>query len=231
MDYQLKLLSYSPISVGNEIYAYPIKLCEIRDVGEQYYNQCLSLILRDKSDMKIQDDVTMLEINGALCLGDVTYRAMFTSALSFFVKEDINLHDEGYFYLGDKINNKIITNEIFEQLVSVIRRQNFIADNPQRKPNPANSKAQELIDKMNKIKQQINEKNKDDSFSLYDVISIVSVHSANYGFFNVWDLTIFQLYTIFMRLIKKDDYDSKFSLLLQGASVDSSDLNHWTTKI
>lgn len=229
------LLSHCPIPVGNKIFVHPITIGEIRDVGESQYNRYLSILCKDKEDFQFEndDDLSLLDLNYIYCLYSDEYRGIYLEALSFFLKEQIHLHPDGFFYLGDLPEGRFITSSVYEELLQVLKKQNLVPDkkDKDRQFKPDNDKAKELIEKMKQIKEKIKKKDVGEELNLYDIVSIVSVHSANYGFFNVWDLTIYQLYTIFIRLMKKDDYDSKFSLMLQGAQIELSELKHWATRL
>lgn len=232
-DIDLKILRGSPIDVGVGK-LYPLTIGEISDIGESEYNRCISVttILQDKLEFEGQK-LTHFETTIVYCAQSPEFNEVFLKALNIFFKEKVHFYrDGGIFYLGELEDRRFIDEEKFNHMKTVIKKQNFIKDDLEEKEfKPANDKAKELIEKMKQVKSKIKQQNNDDGLNIGDIVSIVAAHTPNVSIFSVWDLTVFQLYNLYLRLILKDTYESNFYLLPHTSDSKSLDLKHWATKI
>lgn len=230
---EMALLKGKPIDLG-VCKVHPLTLNEIVDMTEEKYNQALSLITFNKSRLDINDEelnqLTDYQILFAYCYHNPEIRELFFESVEIFLKEPIHMHELGFFYLGELEEQRIIDENIFKQIQEVIKKQNFLSTE-QTEFKPANDKAAELIEKIKKVKEKLAKQNRDNELSLNDIVSIVACYSDGINLFNVWDLTIYQLYIAYMRLIMWDDYHTKYILLPHVTDSSSLDLKHWATKI
>jgi hypothetical protein len=232
-DLELKLLSGSAIEIDGVGFLHPLKLQEISQIGELKYNQFLSAITYKHEPIVIENkQLSPFEVLLVYCYHDQLYKDVFFNALKNIFKEDIHLHEGGFFYLGRLSEKRIIDESKFDQMKAIIKKQNFIKDvELEQEYKPHSDKVAEYIEKMKKIKAKLQKQNAEEGLNLSDIISIISAYSPNINMFNVWDLTVYQLYTLYLRLMMKDNYESQFQLMLQGADIKSSDIKHWATKI
>lgn len=230
---EMELLKGKPIDLG-VCKVYPLTLNEIVDMTEEKYNQALSLITFNKNRLQINDEelnkLTDYEILLAYCYHQSDFRELFFESVETFLKEPIHLHELGFFYLGDLEEQRIIDENVLKQIQEVIRKQNFLSTE-KTEFKPANDKAAELIEKIKKVKEKLAKQNRDNELNLSDIVSIVACYSDGINMFNVWDLTIYQLYITYMRLIMWDEYHTKYILLPHVTDSTSLDLKHWATKI
>lgn len=231
-DVGLKILRGSPIDIGVGK-VYPLILDEIVEIGELKYNQYLSYATFNQKDIVIEDHtLTPFEVCVLYSHHDINFRDIFLSSLSAFFKEPLSYHGNGFFYLGELEEQRFIDEQKYNETMLIIKKQNFLKDNEADKEfKPHNDRAAELSEKLKQIKSKIKEENNDTGLNLSDIISIVSAHMPNVSIFSVWGLTVFQLYTLYLRLILKDNYDSNFYLMPHVADSKSLDLKHWATKI
>jgi hypothetical protein len=236
---ELKLLAGDPIQVGNVCKVHPLKLREIKDIGEDVYNQNLFFITLNKEKLKDneifnQEILTQLsdyELFILLYVQDPYFQQSITHFFNLIFKEpQISLHQEGFFYLGDISEKRWITEDIFNQITQIIKKQNLLQEE-EKQFRPANDKARELIEKRKKIMQKLQKQNKQDGLKLSDIVSIVSSYSPDINILNVWDLTVYQLYNAYIRLLVKDSFEREFAQYLQGADPQKLNLKHWASKI
>lgn len=231
IDYGLKLIKGTPIDIGIGM-VHPLKLSEIHDIGETQYNQYLGFINVDAKTLQIEDEtIKPFQIVQMLCTLDQAYRINLLSAMQLMFKEEIKLHQSGVFFIGNEAELRILNEEKFEIFRDVIRKQNFLSEQKEEKFNPKDDKAKELIEKYKNIQKQLKERNKEKGLGLEDIISIVTSYVPNVDLFNVWDLTVYQLYTIYSRLMMKENYESNFAVYLQSGDPNSLDLKHWARRI
>jgi superfamily I DNA/RNA helicase len=240
---KLKLLSGDPIDIGLCI-IYPLTLCEVKDVGENEYNSYISCLLTGKSSIdytKIEDEELLDEINKSsnydflvsFASQDNNLKNLIEKSLSFFLKESVKYHGNGFFYIGKIDEHRIINSDAFELIKSIIKQQNYIQDEEEKPLNPHNEKAKQLIEKMKEVKSQLKKSNKEEGLHLSDIISIVSNYSNDINILTVWSLYVYQLYEIYIRLIMWDNYHNNHLLLPHVSDQKSLDLKHWarTTNI
>jgi hypothetical protein len=233
-DLELKLLHGSPIELSNIGFIYPLTLREISDIGEIQYNKLIFSATFKRDDLIIKNHkLTPFETIWVYCYQDNLFREMFYSAIKTFMKEEIRLHENGFFYFGKIEENKIFDEEKYNEFSLIVKKQNFIKDHQEEKEefNPHDERARELIEKLKYYRQKVKEKNQENGLNLSDIISIVAAHSGNLNIFTVWDLTVYQLYTLYLRLMMKENYESQFYLLPHVSDSKSLDLKHWATKI
>lgn len=236
----LQLQKGSPIDVGL-CKVYPLTLGEITDfVGENKYNQLLSSLLIDKSSLNLDDvskeekeifdKLTTYEIIILHSFRDEEMRKVFIKSFSLFLREEIHYHQEGFFYIGELTDNRIITKENFEQIKQILKKQNYLQD-AEDDFKPANEKTIELYEKMKKIKEKLKKKNPDDGLKLSDIVSIVATYSNDISILTVWNLTIYQLYESYLRLIMWDNYHTSYMHLPHMDEEDRKSMIHWASKL
>lgn len=239
-DILLKLLRGKPISIGI-CKIHPLHLNEIDDMdnGELTYRQYISPLLLDKNNIIEQDpslaERSAFEIFLLYCFHDKEYRKIVLDSLKLFSKDEPFYHPEGFIFFGKIEEQRFLDDVVFDRLQSVIKQQNFLKeDKPENEPIYANEKSREFAELVKKAKAeaqaQIQAMNKDKILRLGDIISIVSAYSENINLFNIWDLTVYQLYDSYLRLLMRDSYDARFSMMLAGAEI-KDELKHWNSRL
>jgi hypothetical protein len=132
----------------------------------------------------------------------------------------------------------VIHRENFDELVRVVKYQNFMDAVKKEDFNPANEKARKLAEQMERNRerveakkkiQQQNEKGEDGEIDISDIISAVSSKSHSINKLNIWELTLYQLYDEYSRLELIDNYDFSVKAMMAGAK--EVDLKHWSSRI
>lgn len=241
---ELKLLKGSPMQVSDGIFVYPITIGEISDIGEETYNSYISAIATDKSllnNVSPEDGISKEELNELyeysdlefilfVCQSNPLLSYTFFQSLSLFLKSKVKISPKGIVIENETVC-MYLNSELFDEIKSIIFKQNFLKDNDKSQFKPANSKAKALMEKLKKAKEKIQKQNSDEGLSLKDITSIVATYSNDINIMSVWDLTVFQLYEAYLRLILWDEYHNKFILLPHSSDPQSLDLKHWATDL
>jgi hypothetical protein len=132
-----------------------------------------------------------------------------------------------------------IHRENFDGIVEAIKILNYLKKpvENEKGENPADDDTKQLLEQMKKneerikkIKQREQEENGDDSeFDISDIVSSVTVKSSSTNKFNVWKLTIYQLYDEYARLELIDNYDFSIKAMMAGAG--DIKLKHWSSRL
>jgi len=229
---ELRILHGLPIDLG-VLQVHPLTCHEICMMGQPQYNQYLSLLLFTDSTIQLQG-MTMGEYETALLYShaDAEFRRTYAKALSTFIKEPLVYDEDGFYYVGDMSEGRVITKPVLEKLIAIVKKQNLLKDaEAERAYKPVNDRARQLMDQIRSIKAKIHRHNKEQGLDLSDIISIVSSYAGNLNILSVWNLTVYQLYMTYIRLIMKDNYEANLYLLPHQAKPQSVELQHWNTKI
>ena len=207
---KLKLLAGDEkIEVDGIVFKQP-KLRDIKDIGLQVYYAYISFLLISAEEYLIsikredlipffkQHNLTMFDI-----YRDNPYeRQFFIEALSFFIDGKIEF-ENGKFLLNNK---NIITKENYQRIIEIIGEINCLKVNKQQELY-ANEKARQIAEKLQKAKEKRKNINSKNNISLPDIISAVASRKESLNLLNIWDLTIYQLYDHYNRLIAEDEFD------------------------
>lgn len=202
-DIHLKLLINEPIyleQIGN--FKSP-KIKEIARISETEYNYCLSMLLFDKSS--INDDsiqnISNFDVIRSILAYDESFREYFMEGLRMHLDTTVNFaHSEEYTYIsfGSDENEVILTEEMFEYLVELIRLANKIEKTDEdEKFNAANELAKKMIRERKEKLARLNAATKP-KVTLHSIISGVSILLNNLQ--DIGELTIYQLYESNTRL-------------------------------
>lgn len=232
-DNKLRLLLGLPIAVPNLCYVHPVKIRDIADIGEDKFNQYLSIItFQGKDRIEIEDlNLSTFEFVTISCIGDIGFRNSYLNALSFFLREEVHLTNDGLFYLGDINEQRIIKEEHYEQIRQIVKEQNYM-DKEEKKENqfkPHDERTRQLLEKQKKYEALLQQANAENGLHLHDIVEIVAAYS-NVDILRIYDLTIYQLYKNYIRLSLKANYTDQYSALLQGADIKQGDLKHYLGK-
>ena len=240
MDLDAKLLKGSAIEVcGLQIE--PLTIGEIvDDIGYERYVELLSLLLINKNriiHLFDNDEFKNKLRNFDLFLMDDGLVEKLVEFFKVFLKKD----DVKFFkdimniVVTDEDRNEIVINrDNYDDLVNVLRLMYWVQEEKKEEYKPANKKAEEFIKKLEeknkayaKVKTKVGK-------SLFDVISGVAWKAPNMNIFEIWDLTIYQLYDAYYRIDVIDEYDRFFTGVYSGAidtkKVDMKNYD-WTKKL
>ena len=207
---KLKLLAGDDkVEIDGIVFKQP-KLRDIKDIGLQVYYAYISFLLVSVEEYLIsikredlipffkQHNLTMFDV-----YRDSPYeRQFFIEALSFFIDGEIEFKN-GEFLIN---NTNIINKEIYQKILEIIAEINCLKVNKQQETY-ANEKARKIAEKIQQAKQKRSSVQSKDSTSLADIISAVASRKESLNLLNIWDLTIYQLYDHYNRLIAEDEFD------------------------
>lgn len=226
-ELELKLLTGHSIEMDGGTIFYTPKLNEIIALGESTYNEVVSYLLIDKKNLKDvgHDEASNYEVAVTYYFYDENFRKVFSKGVKLFLREKVQLSDEGYFYFED---NKVFSSESFDYMQRLIRKSNRIAAKNEPEFNPANEQAKHLIDMIMKGRKE--KPAPKESINLRSMISGLAWKSNNINLLNIGDLTIYQLYDGLDRLDNIDHYNHVMTGIYTG-NVDGKKINfndiHW----
>lgn len=191
---------------------YPLTLGEIEAIGEQTFSVLLSFLTFEQ-----QTAGTKNWFNPDLGQEEIL---LMTWALSLVLKSEVKF--AGGKYLSDKGGE--VTAHNYQQLVSVLRKQYCLKD--EEAAHYSSDKARAIAERINEEKAKIQKG--ETNLSLSSIISSVAAKHPQLNLFNIWDLTLYQLYDQFQRLQLIDNYEIHTLALLHGAEL--KEPQHWSTK-
>lgn len=119
----------------------------------------------------------------------------------------------------------------YDTIIKTISMQNSPSEKNEEESetNPENEEARAVAEKIKKLKNKVSEvKNngseKDSGTFITDIISSVSSMSNTINKINVWDLTLYQLYDEFYRLLKIEEYRFTMQASMFASEVE---IPHW----
>jgi hypothetical protein len=241
---EMKLLKGSPIEFQNVGIIYPVTLKEIADgIGFMKYNQYLSVIALDKYDIKEQLQTTEdIEVFDFLVInalkGAEDYKKLIIESLSWIFREPIHVDEFGFFYLGKTEDQRIIHKGNFQELVGLVMQMNHIEreedEFAELEANAANEQARKMIQRLRENKRELKKHVKNKGIDLISMLSGIAWKCSNVNIFNIWDLTIYQLYDAYYRICVVDEYNNTMRGLYAG-TIDSKSVNleevNWTKTI
>lgn len=209
MVQELTLLRGRPIYVEGIGYIYPLTIAEIEEIGEDNFYILLSLLTFEQQKTGQRDWFTNPRHEDIL---------LMSWALSSVLKEEVFFKEGTY----RTAKGGELSCENYESLVEVIQKQYALKKS--EPPSYANEKAKEIAMKMQKEKAKI--KPSKQGLSLQDIISGVAAKHPSLNLFQIWNLTLYQLYDQFKRLQLIENYTFNLSAALQGAEVEK--ITHWS---
>ena len=157
--------------------------------------------------------------------------------LAFFtyIRKPIEISGDTIVVIGDSPDKNFILNESnfneFQETILAINKMFDVEDEREiNSPNEAmRQKFLKARMKLREAKKRAKEKDsqKGDGITLPDIISSLCAFGIGYTMFNVWDLTIYQLYDQFEKASSKDEYDKNYQAILAGADPKKIKLKNW----
>ena len=244
---QGKLLRGRKISINEIGVLKPITVDEIIEIGEQKYYKYLSnlcfeiddlLVSKDEKEKLIESDATTFQIISTNCFYNKDYLDSILEALRFFFKENIEFVREFcLFYLGNPIDKRIISNENYEDIKTILKLQNGLMKDDILEENPKDERTKILLEKRRKAREKLakakaRENNEDTTpLTFADLFSIMCANANGINHENVWNMNIYMFQNQFQRMKLIDDFDISIRSLLAGANPDEIDVKHYMSHI
>lgn len=240
-----KFMAGIPIEIPTEsgilCTIYPITLREIASIGAKNFYSYLNIFTLNKEDVdeyfkdqQIDMDLTPFQFLLVMSKADSEYYKIVQKAFKFFLHEEIIiLETNEAIVLGDINEERIIDNEYFEAIRTIVEKQNVLdTDNlSARMDNPSDAKAAQIIKKL-KEGRKMREKSKGNSnLSFSDLVASLAAGGNGINILNVWDLTYYAFNDQFKRMQMKEEYENTYRSLLAGADPKKVKLNYWIDTI
>jgi hypothetical protein len=237
---KLTLLRGKPIA--NENYTItPLTIGQIEELGQDLYNSLLSIILIDQEKLKKSnvdigedyDDVLQLFTDVIKSNEDLLIRGI--TGLSIFTGIEFDMRYGQIFRIDDG-RQILLDLDDFLFIREAVRQHNFMKSKDDADEfKPANSKAEELKKRIMAGRQkalEVKSGDDDSGLTLSEIASCVANFENNgVTVFNVWDLTVYQLYDAYIRLQLKDEY-LNFNLIRPHLDPKAEiNQDHWSKKI
>ena len=257
---RLDLLQGHPVNFNNLIIYQP-NLNEINAIGYSNYARLTNLLTLSEGDLifffnkeKIKDGQTSpILYLYEQSLINPTFFLELRMAFFTYLKEEtfLDSKNKGFKFLikNTKIlpnGKKVKTQEFFflnqsnfyefQKIICTINMMEeeeddeIITDNLEMKKKFEEARKKLKLAKA-KAKAEKAAKERDKGISFSDIVSSLCAYGIGYTLFNIWDLTIYQLYDQFKRCQMKEDYETGTQMLLAGVDSKKVDLQYWMKKI
>lgn len=227
------------LDVDEKIELPPKTVGEILYIGEEEYSQRIGLlsiskemIAQDKSKSDEMGDISSFSIITQNCYYSIETRKQILGYLRFFFNDNVEfLEDMMCFYIGELEDDKLLTQDNYEEFLNCMKIQNKIDNSKaKRKPKKLSPKAQRLLDKRNRGRAQLAKARGQDNVKLSDLLLNLATF-LNGDFERCSRLTLYQFYELYQKMLRKDRFDQNFDIYVAGGDPKKLDLdNHWTAK-
>ncbi len=226
-------------SPNNKFEVLPLTVGNVKNMGEQKYYQYLNILLIDKNSLnnfnsEYIDNNSIYGIFIKLMSESIDINLMAMAALSVFTSETFSIHDNNLYIVKSREDGEFkipFTKDDFLFLRDVVKRQNYMKIEDETSYKNANNKVAELKKKMMEQRKRAIKNNKDKGLTLSEIVSITSSYSQNVTPFNVWDLSIYELYNQFYRLQIWDNFHIMQYLSPHMEKDANKNTKHWTTPV
>lgn len=231
-----------PTEIGSICKVYPVTLKEIAQVGAKNFYSYLNLLTLKKEDIDdffkqqgIEEALTPFQFTIITADNDEQYFNNLRNAFNFFLHENnfTILPDNEAIVLGDISENRIINEEIFNAICTVVEKQNMVQESSEeeRMNNPSDAKAAQIIKKI-KEGRKIREKQKKESdLDFVDLVASLAAKGNGLNALNVWNLTYYAFNDQFKRMQAIEEYESAKASILAGANPKKVKMDYWMKPI
>jgi len=253
VDIKLNLLSGKSFFLDNLEFI-PLTLNEVVEYGYENYLLTLQSLFIEKyvfTESMDEAKVSIIEEQAGavgkntvfdyyIKYADKQFLELLGASLAFiFRTDDIML--KGDTILIDSLQReedseplKIVSRDNFKFVIEIIKLQNNIPfEKEEDVKKPKDERARKLIEKMEQNKRALEAKKQAKSegneFPFNDIISAITTRSNSINKFNIWSLTIYQIYDEFERINAIEGYQVSIESMMHGAKVD--DLQHWAGRL
>jgi hypothetical protein len=234
-DIELKLLANVPIYVeGAPLLIIP-SFRTIAEIGYSKYNHYLSALLIDRRSIENQEDerITNFDIFYANCYHNPEFKdEAFNGLHLFFMSEPTLFENEDD--VSIEFENGSINRSNFDEIQYICKLAHHLKLENEDKSEfkPANSKAQEMIDKILKKRKSI--PTKKEKIDLMSMATGLGWKQNGITIHQVFDLTIYQIYNGFFATNNIDNYHHTITGIYAG-TIDGKNIKlpdiHWANKI
>lgn len=230
-ELSLKLQEGVPIEV-KDLLVPSLTLKEINEIGYDTYQKYIAYALYEFQEETFeQEGMEVLRLLMPYQFFSLSNQseAFITSfkAYEFFFKSKAEMNDNLEIIFVSGINKgKVLSRDKFNEVKNILKIIYGLADDKEEEYIPADDKAKEIMNKIKDARAKVAKK-EDSGVRFSSIVSGVSTKSNSINRFNVFNLTIYQLYDEFKRLTAIDNFGMNFSAMIQGAKID--ELEHWSS--
>lgn len=221
-ELHLKFLLRQSVYVDGLGYFHSPTLEEIINMTESKYNESISALLFDKSNLEINneeiDNYTNFQVLSSLVYNDDHFRKAYFNCLKLHFSKEPKMQEDGYVYFDELSEDTVITEEKFEYIKRLVRIANHIAEKKNDDFNAGNAKARKFLKKLKEKEARLAKYKKSNS-NLHSIISAVGWKTQD--FVSINNLNIYQLYDGYSRFHVLDNYHYTMSGIYAG-TVDGS---------
>lgn len=239
-----KLFFGAAINYNDICWVYPLTIKEIIGMGQDRYNEAISLLCADIREIQIlmkkegvpEENIpdTIFDYLIQQSQSDRIFFVKLQEAFFTFIREKIHfLPEENKIFIGAEFNKeKSLTRENFEDFQNIIRAQNKL---PVPEPIPLNESP--MAKKFRLRREQVAEAKRKQAqrngeiISLFDSISTLVCFNVGVTFNSVGDLTIYQFRDLLARAQAKYKYDLDIRMIAAGADPKKIKPKHWFGKL
>ena len=132
--------------------------------------------------------------------------------------------------------SQIITEEVWIELREILYVLHWrTAPAPRVKKKALSERAKIFMERLEQTKKtvaKIKEKEENtEGIALYEIIAATATHAGSYNLLNIWDLTYYQFFDHYHRVVISDDYDISLKSILAGADPKKVEIKHWASSI
>ena len=231
-----------PTEIENICKIDPVTLKEIAQVGVKNFYSYLNLFTLQEEDIEdflkqqgIEEKMTPFQFTLINADNDKQYLNNLQEAFKFFLREDniTILSENEAIILGDLKENRIVNEEIFKAICTIIAQQNMVqkSSEDERMNNPSDARAAQIIKKI-KEGRRIREKKKDDSnLDFVDLVGSLAAKGNGLNALNVWNLTYYAFNDQFKRMQAVEGYENSRQAVLAGADPKKVKIEYWMQPI
>ena len=239
-----RLLGNIPIPLKDICFIHSLTIKEILFDIDKYELMLSNLIIEIKDivpDAKDTENIHTFDILIYNILQDKKgdYCKYILDAIKTFIKEDVsfvftpsedldNIPNSAYFSIGNQEKPeecRFLGKKDYDEFKYILKKSNNINDKEvEEEYKPLNSRAQEILDKINKGKAKIAKRKGE--LHLTDIVSsIVAKNSLN--LIDVMEYNIYQVYDILSRIQMIEEFETSINSLLAGCDPDKIDVKHY----
>jgi hypothetical protein len=215
------LLSPEPIYIDGIGYFQSPTLRKISKLTFHKYNIFINLVSMDKDrcleimELKQEFDSSPEDVKDRITVFDLVLSKdyminLFLQIFSFFIVNEIQFDkNKKMFYVIDENKQLIgsIQRDNFSTVCNLILKINYMATGNIEKKYK-NKKAKELCELIDKAKKELGKKAENNNdMELSNIISKLSVQHNSLNIYNIWDITVYQLYDQFIAQNYKNQND------------------------
>ena len=228
---QMTLMRGSPVCISESVVIRQPLLGDIADYGYEQYQSFLSAFLLKKKELLQSlgaedgpefDEFTLYDLLASI----PELRQYYAEALAFFVCGRVASNQHGFF-----VEKHLLTKEELQDISVAVRQISYIEVDEESQHVFASEKARRIWEKCQKGRAALRKESKKDlNMGLPNLIGAVSAKGCGYDLFNIWNLTVYQLYEQFTRMnvnVQMDIYSTRWA----AWGKDDFDVSMWFNSI